>query len=160
MLTKRSKRTRGTRPDTMRPDLRALQMVPGSNPIRGSKGALPVITIDQVSPGFCTFNDPATDCIATGTYTMVVQGIEGTPSFLWELTAGVATIVSPTLQTTDITTDSNDDVEFTVRATVTDNTGSSFVLGTFTHLHDAGIQDLITGAGEDLITGAGEQLVA
>ena len=167
MPTRRSDRTRGTRPDKMRPDLRARQMVPGSNKVRGAVEG-PGVSIVEVSAGFCSYIAPATDCVATGSYEVIATGPFVPPpvdiTYFWEITAGTATIVSPTTKTTDITTDSGVDQTFRVRCTV-----SSVILDisvsderTFTHEHTETVNpdNRVDGDANARVDGDGNRRIA
>ncbi len=112
------------------------------------------VTIVELAPGFCSFDNPDVTCIATSTHEAVVAGLSEPPyTYQWSAT-GIAQVVSPTAQQTDVRTEAAQDIVFTLRVEVTDAVGRVAVTQVaVNHVHVGLAPDLrITQQGNRRVT--------
>lgn len=108
----------------------------GVSEITHSVGA-PYAVIQLYSAGYCEWEDPATDCLATAVYRALAKNYTGTLVYAWSITAGTATISGATNQETvtvvsTSATDSTYTLELTISTTVPE---SDTVSRSFTNEH-------------------------
>lgn len=165
MVTRRSNRTRGTKRDTFRPDLRARQISgTASRPVRGSRERLTVNIELLTQMGYCEYDPPTTtQCIATTEVDAVVSGSVVLPvSYLWTCEDPRVTIVNPTSRTTEVTTDSSQTITFTLTVTVTDaddKVASDSIVITHRHVDINDLGYRVTQNGDDRVTQAGDRRI-
>lgn len=165
MVTRRSNRTRGTRPDNMGRSLRARQMpLRKTNRVRGIDTG-PSVTINQLTAGSCEYSGAATSCVAQSTYDFTASGFDGAFTQVWSILSGPATIVGPTDQlTATAETSASADVSFIIQVTVTQVSDPSiFVTDTYsaTHTHtDLDLLDFrVTQNGDQRVTQNGDRRI-
>ena len=165
MVTRRSNRTRGTKRDKYRPDLRARQISGvASQPVRGARDRLSVSIELLTQIGYCEYDPPTTtQCIATTEVDAVISGAVVLPvAYLWSCEDPRVTIVSPASRTTEVTTDSSESITFTLICTVTDSddkVASDSIEITHQHIDINDLGYRVTQTGDDRVTQAGDRRI-